>query len=258
MTLRMKAIELLPIPGVPLVRPGDDLGAIFIQAMADAGVRLQQHDVVVVAQKVVSKAEGRYVSLDEVTPSAQARALSREVDKDPRLVEIILGESEEVLRTRPGLMIVAHKLGFVMANAGVDHSNLEPAGVEERVLLLPADPDASARQLKQVLDDHFVTQAGVIINDSVGRPWRVGTVGLALGVAGLPAVKDLRGRKDLFGRTLEVTQTGYADVIASAATLLMGEGAERLPLVVVRGLQWTEPETTVRALFREREQDLFR
>ena len=254
----MNRIELIPVPGIPLVQPGDDLGVIIAGAIHSAGLRLQLRDVVVVAQKIVSKAEGRYADLDAVTPSTDAIALASQVEKDPRLVEIILRESQSVLRLRPGLMIVNHRLGFVMANAGVDHSNLDADGGTERVLLLPENPDVSSADLKEVLDERFATEIGVIVNDSVGRPWRIGTVGLALGVAGLPAVLDLRGEDDLFGRTLEVTQTGFADVVASAATLLMGEGAEGLPVVVVRGLEWSASATDVTPLIREPEADLFR
>ena len=254
----MNRIELIPVPGIPMVQPGDDLGVIIADAIQSAGLRLQFRDVVVVAQKIVSKAEGRYADLDEVTPSADAMGLASQVEKDPRLVEIILRESQSVLRMRPGLMIVNHKLGFVMANAGVDHSNLDSDGATERVLLLPENPDVSSASLKDLLDERFATQVGVIVNDSVGRAWRIGTVGVALGVAGLPAVLDLRGADDLFGRTLEVTQTGFADVVASSATLLMGEGAEGLPVVVVRGLDWSAAATDVTPLIREPEADLFR
>lgn len=254
----MNSIELIPIPGIPMVRPGDDLGSIIGDRIEAAGVWLRSNDVVVVAQKIVSKAEGRYACLDDVTPSQEAIELAARVEKDPRLVEIVLGESHSVLRCRPGLIIVNHKLGFVMANAGVDHSNLESNHDDKWVLLLPQDPDVSSASLKETLDGRFDTQIGVVINDSVGRPWRIGTVGLALGVAGLPAVLDLRGEDDLFGRTLEVTQTGFADVVASAATLVMGEGAEGLPVVVVRGLEWSEPPTDVTPLIREPDADLFR
>ena len=241
-----------------MVQPGDDLAVIVGDAIERADVSLRERDVVVVAQKIVSKAEDRYVSLEDVTPSDTARELASTVEKDPRLVEVILGESRSVLRVRPGLVIVNHKLGFVMANAGIDHSNLVADAGEDLVLLLPEDPDRSSAGLKERLDKRFETSVGVIINDSVGRPWRIGTVGLALGVSGLPAVLDLRGEDDLFGRTLEVTQTGFADIVASAATLLMGEGAEGLPVVVVRGLDWSGPSTDVRPLIREPEADLFR
>ena len=254
----MEKVQLIPIPDIPMVKPGDCLADVITSAIDGAGLVLRTNDVVVVAQKIVSKAEARYVSLEDVTPSESALALAPEVDKDPRLVEIILGESRSVLRYRPGLMIVNHKLGFVMANAGVDHSNLCPDAQDALVLLLPKDPDRSCENLKKSLDERFACEVAVIINDSVGRPWRIGTVGVALGVAGLPAVLDRRGESDLFGRTLEVTQVGFADIVASAASILMGEGDEGLPVVVVRGLDWSDPATGVAPLLREPEADLFR
>lgn len=254
----MDKVQLIPVPNMPMVQPGDCLADIISNAIDRAGVGLVNNDVVVVAQKIVSKAEDRYMRLGDVIASESAEALAPDVDKDPRLVEIILRESKSVLRYRPGLMIVNHRLGFVMANAGVDHSNLCPEAEEGLVLLLPKDPDRSCASLKTLLDERFTAQVGVIINDSVGRPWRVGTVGLALGVAGLPAVLDRRGESDLFGRVLEVTQVGFADTVASAASLLMGEGDEGLPVVIVRGLEWSEPATDVTPLLREPEADLFR
>ena len=215
-------------------------------------------DVFVVAQKIVSKAEGRYVDLRRVSPSRRAIELGELSDKDPRLVEVILGESDEVLRCRGGLLIVRHRLGFVMANAGVDQSNLEPDEDAERVLLLPQNPDGSSARLKRQLGDHFGVEVGVVISDSVGRAWRIGTVGLALGLAGIPAVRDLRGHSDLYGRELQTTEVGFADLIASSAMLVMGEGAEGTPVVLVRGLAHTNPDATASLLIRPIELDLFR
>lgn len=232
--------------------------AMLVQSIERAELIPQEQDIFVVAQKVVSKAEGRYIYLDEVLPSPRARELARAVGKDPRLVEVILSEAEEVLRYRSGLIIVAHKLGLVMANAGVDQSNVEHHGSRERVLLLPRDPDASSANLKAALDRHFHVQLGVIISDSVGRPWRIGTVALAIGSAGLPAVQDLRGQDDLYGRALKTTQVGLADLIASSATLLMGECAEGTPIVLVRGVEWSDRPTTASMLIRSRQEDLFR
>lgn len=250
-------VTLAGIPGLPRARPGDDLGALLIRALEAAELVLARHDVVVVAQKLVSKCEGRYVDLADVQPSARARKLAAAVQRDPRLVEVILSESSEVLRYRPGVLIVAHRLGPVMANAGVDQSNVE-GGESTRVLLLPRDPDASARTLRAQLEAYFRVHLGVIINDSVGRAWRNGTVGLALGVAGVPAVLDLRGRRDLYGRELRVTQTGLADEIAAAASLVMGEADEALPAIRVRGLHWDTPEGAAADLLRKRSEDLFR
>jgi coenzyme F420-0:L-glutamate ligase/coenzyme F420-1:gamma-L-glutamate ligase len=217
----------------------------------------------VVAQKVVSKAEGRHVDLTRVRPSAQAEKLAAELDKDPRLVEVILGESRRVVRHRRGVLIVEHRLGFIMANAGVDRSNVDPQAAAQPVLLLPHDPDASAACLRERLAAHFCIslvqgRLGVIIADSWGRPWRHGTVGVALGVAGLPALIDLRGKPDLFGHDLRVTQTGFADEIASAASLLMGQAAEARPAVLLRGLSWSGPSGPASALIRSPEEDLFR
>jgi coenzyme F420-0:L-glutamate ligase/coenzyme F420-1:gamma-L-glutamate ligase len=251
-------VTLRPIPGIPLVRPGDDLAELLILACERHSITPKRHDVLVIAQKVVSKAEGRYIDLATVTPSSRAHALAVEVDKDPRLVEVILGESRDVVRRRPGVLIVEHRLGFIMANAGVDRSNVDPQAGAEPVLLLPRDPDCSAAQLLARLTAHFGERLAVIISDSWGRAWRRGTVGIALGAAGLPAVLDLRGRPDLFGHELRVTQTGFADEIASAASLLTGQAAEASPAVLVSGLSWSATPTEARALLRPPEEDLFR
>ena len=246
------------LAGVPLVGPGDDLGAITAAAFTLNGVVPQAGDVLVVAQKVVSKAEGRYVEIAAVEPSEAAIALAAEVDKDPRFVEVVLSESKRVVRHRPGLLIVEHRLGFVMANAGIDHSNVAADDGGERVLLLPHDPDGSARALRERLARAFGVEIGVVISDSFGRPWRKGTVGVAIGAAGLPAIVDLRGHPDLFGRELLVTETGFADEIAAAAGLLMGQADEAVPMVLVRGLAWSAPEQPAAALIRPAEHDLFR
>jgi coenzyme F420-0:L-glutamate ligase/coenzyme F420-1:gamma-L-glutamate ligase len=242
------------LAGIKLVEPGDNLGAITIEAFAENGVIPQKGDVLVVAQKIVSKAEGRYVDIATVEPSKRAIALAAEVDKDPRFVEVVLSEARRVVRRRPGLLIVEHRLGFVMANAGIDHSNV----AAEKVLLLPKDPDGSARALREHLVRAFGTEIAVIISDSFGRPWRKGTVGVAIGAAGLPTVIDMRGMPDLFGRELLVTETGFADEIAAAAGLLMGQADEAVPMVLVRGLSWSAPEAPAAALIRPAEHDLFR
>ena len=255
---RAMPVTLTPIANIPRLRPGDDLAAIVIAACEAERVTLADHDVLVVAQKAVSKAEGRHVDLAGVKPSQRARSLAAEVDKDPRLVEVILSESKRVVRHRPGVLIVEHRLGFIMANAGVDRSNVDPTLGEEPVLLLPIDPDASAAALHQRLVAHFGRTLGVIISDSFGRAWRRGTVGVALGVAGMPALMDLRGRPDLYGRALRVTQTGFADEIAAAAALVMGEADEARPVILVRGLAWSAPSASAADLLRPADQDLFR
>jgi coenzyme F420-0:L-glutamate ligase / coenzyme F420-1:gamma-L-glutamate ligase len=247
-------LELFAIPGLPMVQPGDDLAALI----ADRAGELRDRDVLVIAQKIVSKAEGRSVDLATVTPSARAVALAAEVGKDPRLVEVILSESTRVVRSRPNLLIMQHRLGFVMANAGVDHSNVAPLDGIDRALLLPLDPDGSAERLRAALGERLGVRLGVIISDSFGRPWRRGTAGVAIGAAGLPSLIDMRGQPDLFGRTLEVTVIGFADEIAAAAGLLQGQAAEAQPVVVVRGLSWTAPDAPVNELVRPPEEDLFR
>jgi coenzyme F420-0:L-glutamate ligase / coenzyme F420-1:gamma-L-glutamate ligase len=251
-------VSLKALVGVKLVEPGDDLGAIVAAAFVANGLEPQDDDVLVVAQKIVSKAEGRYVDVTAVRPSPRAEALGAEVDKDPRFVEVVLSESQRVVRHRPGLLIVEHRLGFVMANAGIDHSNVPAAAGGERVLLLPVDPDGSARALRDHLCRSFGVRLGVIISDSFGRPWRKGTVGVALGAAGLPAFVDLRGHPDLFARALQVTETGFADEIAAAAGLVMGQADEGVPMVLVRGLSWAAPERPAADLVRPAEHDLFR
>ena len=222
------------------------------------GPALLDRDVVVIAQKVVSKAEGRYVDLATVKPGQQAFALAEQVQKDPRLVEVILNQSRRVLRHRPGVLIVEHKLGFVVANAGVDQSNVDPAKGAQPVLLLPEDPDASARRLHEQIRQRLGKTVAVIINDSFGRAWRLGTAGVALGAAGLPALIDLRGIPDLYGRRLQVSETAFADEIAAAASLLMGQASEATPVVVLRGLHWPDLELPAAALMRSPQDDLFR
>jgi coenzyme F420-0:L-glutamate ligase/coenzyme F420-1:gamma-L-glutamate ligase len=253
-----RRVELIAPAGFPLIRPGDDLAAAILATCAAADVRLQDGDVVVLAQKIVSKAEGRYLDLAAVSPSTQAVELARTCEKDPRLVEAILSESSEVVRCRPGLIIVRHRLGFVLANAGVDHSNLPASEGGERVLLLPADPDASAARLRAALRAATGVDPAVMIIDSLGRAWRVGTCGACIGAAGVETVQDLRGQPDLFGRTLVSTIVGVGDEIAAAASLVMGQADEGTPLVVARGLARRTPEGAARDLVRPLPQDLFR
>jgi coenzyme F420-0:L-glutamate ligase / coenzyme F420-1:gamma-L-glutamate ligase len=251
-------IEVIGVPGLPIVKPGDDLAALIAAALETDKLRPGDGDVLVVAQKIVSKAEDRFVDLAAVQPSARARAIGNEIGKDARLVEVILGESKRIVRQRPGLLIVEHRLGYVMANAGVDHSNVGPADGRERVLLLPRDPDGSAQALRGRLSARFGCDIAVIVNDSFGRAWRRGTVGVALGAAGLPACVDLRGHPDLFGQILQTSMVGYADEVAAAASLVMGQAAESMPVVLVRGLAWSEAPGTGQSLIRPTEEDLFR
>lgn len=250
-------VALIALPGIPMVEPGDDLAAILIEGIEATEHRPRDRDVLVVAQKIVSKAEGRYRRLEEVTASPRAEEIGRQSHKDPRLIEVILSESREVIRCKRDVVITEHRLGFVMANAGVDQSNVEHAG-GERVLLLPEDPDGSCRALKQRLDAHFGASLGVVINDSFGRPWRRGTIGVALGAAGIPALWNLRGQPDLNGRTLKVTETGFADEVAAAASLLMGQADEGHPVVLVSGFAPSDVAIAARTLIRPAAEDLFR
>ncbi|MGH6878347.1 MAG: coenzyme F420-0:L-glutamate ligase [Rhizomicrobium sp.] len=251
-------LELLALEGVPLVSAGDDLAVIVLEALARTGIVLEEHDVLVVAQKIVSKSEGRLVELETVAPSLRAREIARIVNKDPRLVEIILGETREVLRMRAGVIVVEDIRGLVLANAGVDASNVNADGGEGSVLLLPADPDASAARLSTALRGRAGREIAVVINDSIGRAWRNGTIGTAIGVSGLPGLLDLRGTPDLFGRALRTTDLGLADEIASAASLLMGQAGEGRPLVLVRGVPYGRRNGSARELLRPKPLDFFR
>jgi coenzyme F420-0:L-glutamate ligase/coenzyme F420-1:gamma-L-glutamate ligase len=251
-------LTISAVPGIPAIEPGDELAAILSDALAAAALAPRDSDVLVVSHKIVSKAEGRYVDLATVTPSPPALELAEATGKDARLVQVILSESSAVLRHRPGLIIVEHRRGFVMANAGIDQSNVSGGTPGERVLRLPENPDASAAALRAALQARCGVHLAVIVCDSVGRAWRNGVVGLAIGAAGLPSLLDLRGERDREGRELKVTTVGFADQIASAAELLMGEGAEGRPAVLVRGLSWSQPDAPVTALLRGPQEDLFR
>ena len=278
-----RPLTLTPLAGIPIVREGDDVAGLVGDALDAAGIVPADFDVVVVTQKIVSKAEGRRVRLADVEPSPRAVELGASLGKDPRMVEIVLGESSEVVACGHGVLITEHRSGHVMANAGVDRSNVGGSGVDEpgndveiddeaaveeavageasageTVLLLPRDPDASAAALHHALEARFGCRLAVVIGDSVGRAWRHGVTGIAIGAAGLPSLTDLRGAPDLFGEPLKVTLTGFADQIASAANLVAGEADEGVPAVHVRGLSWNDAPAPARALVRERECDLFR
>ena len=303
-----RPLTLTPLAGIPIVREGDDVASLVGDAIDAAGIVPADFDVVVVTQKIVSKAEGRHVRLADVAPSPRAVELAASLGKDPRMIEVVLGESNEVVAHGYGVLITEHRSGHVMANAGVDRSNVgrpdagdpretprrlttkrlatlgnateiddeavgdeaaggevagdevagEEAPADDTVLLLPSDPDASAAAFHRTLEARFGCRLAVIVSDSVGRAWRHGVVGIAVGAAGLPSLVDLRGAPDLFGEPLKVTLTGFADQIASAANLVAGEGGEGVPAVHVRGLAWSGEPAPARALVRERERDLFR
>src|SRR5271165_2006857 len=250
-------LRLIALPDIPQVDSGDDLAAFTEAALARGGLALRSDDVLVFAQKVVSKAEGRRIDLADVVPSARALELAQTVQKDPRLVELVLRESRRIVRFAKDVLIVEHRLGLIMANAGIDQSNVaDPAG-GDFALLLPEDPDLSAARLRERLHTLTGCEAGIIISDSFGRPWRVGTVGVAIGCAGFAATLDLRGRTDLFGRSLRVTVVGHADEVASAASVLMGQGSEGRPVILARGLATRAPQKPATALMRPHHQDLF-
>jgi coenzyme F420-0:L-glutamate ligase/coenzyme F420-1:gamma-L-glutamate ligase len=252
----LRTVELLALPDFPLVAPDTDLPALVEHELDRHGLALREGDIVVLAQKIVSKAEGCFVALDTVTPSAEAMRFATETGKDARIVEVILRESNRVVRIRPNLLIVEHRQGFVMANAGIDQSNI---GTNlDQVLLLPHDADASAEGLRQHLADRYGARIGVVINDSFGRAWRQGVCGVAVGTAGLPALIDKRGDNDLFGRELKVTVIGFADEVAAAASLVMGQADEGRPVVVVRGLSWPDQPGQAIDIVRPPDEDLFR
>ncbi|HVO90123.1 MAG TPA: coenzyme F420-0:L-glutamate ligase [Casimicrobiaceae bacterium] len=257
MAATLRELRLTAIADFPEVRAGDDLAALIARAVRAGGVHPRDGDVFVVAQKIVSKAEDRYVDLGQVVPSTRAIELAKVTGKDARLVEVVLGESARVVRAVHDVLIVEHRLGFVMANAGVDQSNVGPHGAD-RVLRLPVDPDASAQRLRDALQQQFGVRIAVVINDSFGRPWRLGTVGVALGAAGLPSLVDLRGTSDRYGRTLRATVVALADELAAAASLLMGQADEGWPVILVQGLAWSQASRSARDLVRPADEDLFR
>jgi coenzyme F420-0:L-glutamate ligase / coenzyme F420-1:gamma-L-glutamate ligase len=250
-------VAIEAIPGLPMVRPGDDLAVLILRALADNAIALKDGDILVVAQKIVSKAEDRLVRMDDVEPSAEALALAAETEKEPELVELLLRESSEVVRRKPGVMIMRHRLGIVGANAGIDRSNIEHEG-GEMALLLPLDPDASAAALRDAIRAATGTNIGIIISDSMNRPWRLGTTGQAIGCAGITVIDDRRGGFDTYGRELKVTMINRADSIAAMATLLMGETDERTPVALVRGFAPEDSDQRAADIIRPLEEDLFR
>ena len=247
-------IELIALDGIPEVRPGDDLAALIADAARAADLRLEDGDVLVVTQKIVSKAEGRLVELASVTPSDLARSWADRWGRDARQVEVVLRESASIVRMGPGGLIISRtRHGLVCANAGVDVSNV---GGGEVASLLPEDPDASARRIRDGLRARMGSAPAVIVSDSFGRPWRNGIVNVAIGAAGLEAVLDMRGEPDAAGRPMQATVIAVADELASAADLAGGKVAQR-PVVVVRGYEWRASEAGASALVMEPERDLF-
>lgn len=253
---QLTQLALIGLPNIPHVQPGGDLAAILVASLESARLALEPGDILVVTSKLVSKAEGRFVDLRTVEPSARARTVAEKTRKDPRMVELILRESTAISRMRPDVLIVRHRLGFTLANAGIDHSNVGRAG-EEWVLLLPEDPDRSAAQIRQRLYALTGVAPGIVISDSHGRPFRIGTVGVAVGLAGFPAIWDKRGQRDLYGRELRVTVTGLGDELAAAAGLVTGQGAEGLPVVLVRGMAVPQGDGCAADLVRPEALDLY-
>ncbi|MEM7363826.1 MAG: coenzyme F420-0:L-glutamate ligase [Pseudomonadota bacterium] len=257
-------LSFVGVEGIPMVQPGDDLAVLILDALTQMGEALMDDDVIVLAQKIVSKAENRYLDLRTVTPSEEACRLAKEVDKDPRKVQAILDESNEVVRKREGVLIVEHRLGFVQANAGIDQSNIshEEDDDDNLCLLLPVDSDTSARALREEIKKRTGVRVGVVINDSLGRAWRNGTLGLAIGVAGFTALENYIGETDIYGRELVVTAVAAADEMAAGASLVMGQTSEKTPVVLVRGYQPREPvDEALRGigpLIRDKDVDLFR
>lgn len=250
-------IEILPLAGIGEIRPGDDLASVLAVAMETSELAPRPYDVLVVTQKIVSKAEGRYVDLTTIRPDVEAERIAAITHKDPRLVAVVLSESSAVVRAAPHILITRHRSGHVMANAGIDRSNIG-AGEGDRVLLLPVDADASAGRLREALATRWPEPPAVLVSDSFGRPWRHGVVNVAIGASGMPALIDRRGDVDRDGRVLEVTQVALGDMIATAAGLATGEGSEGIPAALVRGFRWDVPDTPATALLRPVEQDLFR
>lgn len=250
-------LTLIALAGIPSVVPGDDIAMLLLDALDGAGIALQDGDILVIAQKVISKAEGRQVPLSTVIPGKKALEAAQVTGKDPRLVELILQESDSISRIAPGVLVVRHRLGFTSANAGIDRSNIAQEEDGEQVLLLPYDPDRSAAEIGRTIQDRTAARIGVVISDSHGRPFRLGTTGVAIGVAGIPALWDRRGEQDLYGYHLQHTDVGVGDEIAAAAGLLMGQGAEGLPAVLIRGLELPDEDGSARDLVRPPERDLY-
>jgi len=254
------ALTLTPIPGIPLIYPGDDLGEIIYKKTIESHLEPKPGDIWVIAQKIVSKSENRIINIQTIVPSARAFEIANKTLKDPRFVELVLRESKTVLRQKPGALIVEHKNGFICANAGIDHSNVESSqeNPEDWVLLLPEDADKSAQYIRAKLENLFKMPFGVLIIDSHGRAWRNGTVGTSIGLSGLPAVVDLRGKPDLFGFKLKITQVGAADDLAAAASLVMGQADESQPVILASGFPYQLREGSMKELIRDEKEDLFR
>jgi coenzyme F420-0:L-glutamate ligase/coenzyme F420-1:gamma-L-glutamate ligase len=257
-----QSITLNTIPNIPLIKENDDLANIILHALSSSGYELGNKDIIAIAQKIVSKSEGQLVDLTSIKPSEKAIQLAQEINKDPRQIELVLSESKEIIAVKPGVIIVEHHSGIILANAGIDHSNvasnIDSTNGKEYVSLLPKDSNKSARLIKNEIENQCNKKIGIIITDSIGRPWRKGTTGVALGSAGIETIRDLRGDMDMFGRELLVSETADADSLASASCLLMGEGDDATPVVLIRGYETVISDQNTNQLLRPKEEDMFR
>jgi coenzyme F420-0:L-glutamate ligase / coenzyme F420-1:gamma-L-glutamate ligase len=254
------ALILNPLNNIPLIKSGDDIPDILLSSLKENQIELVDNDILVITHKIISKAEGRKIHLSQVQASTRAKDLAIISKKDPRLIELILGESKEVIRSTTNHIIVEHRLGFICANAGIDHSNVSSEGdlPEEWYILLPVDPDKSASRVRKKIEKMTGIKIGVLIIDSHGRAWRNGIVGTAIGISGIPGLVDMRGWEDLFGFRLRITQEAAADELASAASLLMGQSGEKIPVVHVRGFPYPLRKSSMKELIRRKDKDLFR
>ena len=255
---QLTRVELTAVPGIPMIQPGDDLAVIIFDRARAAGITLEENDIVVITHKIVSKAEGRAVRLSEVEPSPDALEVAALVHKDPRLVEIVLRESRGIVALRPNLLVVENDLGIICANAGIDRSNIEQVDDDTTLMPLPRDPDASARTIRSKLEASSSKNLTVMIIDTLGRPFREGVIGMVIGVAGMNPLMDVRGQADMFGYVMEHTVINRADEIAASASMLMGQTAEGLPVVIVRGASYVRGEGSCRNTLREPARDIFR
>ena len=257
--LAISKLEVSALNHVPSIKKGDDIAEIILKSLHKDSLQLKDNDIVVIAQKIISKAEGCLVDLESIAASSESIQIAERTDKDPRLVELIIQESKEIIRIEKGVIIAEHRLGHILANAGIDQSNIDHKLGKETVLLLPKNPNRSAKKIKEQIENQTSKTIGVIITDSMGRPWRLGTIGHAIGSSGVKTIVDLRQKgTDLFDRKLQTTVIGLADQIASAATLIMGESNEGKPIVLVKGIDMPSDSDTVDDLIRPKEEDLFR
>ncbi len=256
----MSSLIITQLKHIPLIKQGDNLSEILYQSLIKQNISLNDGDILGITSKIASKAEGRQVDLSEIQPSKKALELGKKTNRDPRLVELVLSESNEVIRATERALIVEHRIGFICANAGVDHSNVQPRKNEDEdcYLLLPEDPDRSARKISADMENFSKKKIGVIIIDSHGRPWRQGTVGVVIGTALVPTLVDLRGKPDIFGYRLKITTIGAADELAAAASLMMGQADEKVPAVHIHGFPYELHDSSINNVLRSKETDLFR